>query len=129
MSNKLTKYSSFWICLALTLATVAVYCQVGSYEFVNYDDPPYVSENSNIQDGITLKAVEWAFTSGYAANWHPLTWLSLMLDCQLFGTNAGWMHLMNLILHLANTLLLFAVLRKTTGCDVYSKVPLESKPV
>ncbi len=115
MSNKLTKYGSFWICLALTLASVAVYCQVGSYEFVNYDDPPYVSENSNIQHGITLKAVEWAFTSGYAANWHPLTWLSHMLDWQLFGSNAGGHHLTNLIFHIANALLLFLVLKRMTS--------------
>jgi tetratricopeptide (TPR) repeat protein len=114
MSNTLTKYSSFWICLALTLATAAVYCQVGSYEFVNYDDPPYVYENSNIQDGITLKAVEWAFTSGYAANWHPLTWLSHMLDWQLFGSNAGGHHITNLIFHIANALLLFLVLKQMT---------------
>jgi len=114
MSNKLTKYSSFWICLALTLATVAVYCQVGSYEFVNYDDPPYVYENSNIQAGITLKAVEWAFTSGYAANWHPLTWISHILDWRLYGSNAGGHHITNLIFHIANTLLLFLVLKRMT---------------
>ena len=114
MSNRLTKYSSFWICLALTLATAAVYCQVGSYEFVNYDDPPYVYENSNIQAGITLKAVEWTFTSGYAANWHPLTWISHILDWQLYGSNAGGHHITNLIFHIANTLLLFLVLKRMT---------------
>ena len=115
MSNKLTKYSSFWICLTLTLATVAVYCQVCSYDFVNYDDRGYVYKNPNIQDGITLQAVKWAFTTGYVSNWHPLTWLSHMLDWQFFGPNAGGHHLTNLIFHIANTLLLFLVLRRMTN--------------
>jgi len=114
MSNKLTKYSSFWICLALALATAAVYCQVRSYDFINYDDPGYVSENPNIQSGITLQAVKWAFTTGFMSNWHPLTWLSHMLDWWLFGSNAGGHHLTNLIFHIANTLLLFIVLKQMT---------------
>ncbi|MGD0596997.1 MAG: tetratricopeptide repeat protein [Sedimentisphaerales bacterium] len=115
MSNKLTKYSSFWICLTLTLTTVAVYWEVCSYDFVNYDDRGYVYKNPNIQDGITLQAVKWAFTTGYASNWHPLTWLSHMLDWQFFGPNAGGHHLTNLIFHIANTLLLFLVLRRMTN--------------
>ncbi len=114
MSNKLTKYGSFWICLVLTLATAAVYCQVRSYDFINYDDPGYVCENPNIQNGITLQAVKWAFTTGYIGNWHPLTWLSHMLDWRLFGSNAGGHHLTNLIFHIANTLLLFIVLKQMT---------------
>jgi len=114
MSNKLTKYGSFCICLVLTLATAAVYCQVRSYDFINYDDPGYVCENPNIQNGITLQAVKWAFTTGYIGNWHPLTWLSHMLDWRLFGSNAGGHHLTNLIFHIANTLLLFIVLKQMT---------------
>ncbi len=110
----MTKYGSFWICLTLTLATAAVYCQVGGYDFINYDDSGYVSENTNIQNGITLQAVKWAFTTGNMGNWHPLTWLSHMLDWQLFGSNAGGHHLINLIFHIANTLLLFIVLKQMT---------------
>jgi protein O-mannosyl-transferase len=114
MSNKLTKYSSFWICLALTLAAAAVFYQVSICNFVDFDDGLYVYKNPNIQEGITLQAVKWAFTTGYAANWHPLTWLSHMLDWRLFGSNACGHHLTNLIFHIANTLLLFIVLKQMT---------------
>jgi len=114
MSNKINKYSGFWICLALTIVTAAVYCRVHSYDFINYDDPGYVSENPNIQNGITLQAIKWAFTTGNMGNWHPLTWLSHILDWWLFGSNAGGHHLTNLIFHIANTLLLFIVLKQMT---------------
>jgi tetratricopeptide (TPR) repeat protein len=114
MDNILTKYRSFWICLALMLITTAVFCQVCTYDFVNYDDPNYIYENPNVQNGITSKAIKWAFTTGYANNWHPLTWLSHMLDWQLFGPKAGSHHLTNLIFHIANTLLLFIVLKQMT---------------
>jgi len=114
MGDILTKYRSFWICLALTLATAAVFYQVYTHDFINYDDPAYVYENPNIQAGITPKTIKWAFTAGYAANWHPLTWLSHMLDWQLFGPNPAGHHLANLIFHIANTLLLFVVLKQMT---------------
>jgi hypothetical protein len=114
MYNILTKYRSFWICLALTLATTAVFWQVCTYDFVNYDDPEYVYENPNIQAGITLKAIKWAFTTSHARIWHPLAWLSHMLDWQLFGSNPAGHHLTSLILHIANTLLLFIVLKQMT---------------
>ena len=74
-----------------------------------------MSENEHILQGLTLGNIAWAFTTGHAANWHPITWLSLMLDCQLFGPNPGWIHLINVFLHIANSLLLFAVLKKMTG--------------
>jgi tetratricopeptide (TPR) repeat protein len=114
MDNILTKHRSFWICLALALATAAVFWQVCTYDFINYDDPLYVYENPNIQAGITLKAIKWAFSTGHTGNWHPLTWLSHMLDWQLFGPNPAGHHLINLIFHIANTLLLFIVLKKMT---------------
>ncbi len=100
---------------ALILGTLLVFWQVRNFGFVNYDDSDYVYENQHVLNGLTEDGVIWAFTTNHSGNWHPLTWLSLMLDCQLFGTNPGWMHLMNLLLHLANTLLLFAILRKMTG--------------
>ncbi len=115
MSNIPAKYCSFWICLVLTLATAAVFWQVCTYDFVNLDDPIYIYQNPNIQAGITLKAVKWAFTSSYVYFWHPLTWLSHMLDWQLFGSNAGGHHITNLVFHIANTLLLFIVLKRMTG--------------
>ncbi len=99
----------------LILSILLVFWQVRDFAFVNYDDNDYVYENPHVLNGLTWDGVVWAFTTNHAANWHPLTWLSLMLDCQLFGANPGWMHLVNLLLHLANTLLLFAVLRKMTG--------------
>jgi len=114
MDGILTKHRSFWICLALTLATAAVFYQVCTHDFVNYDDPEYVYENPNIQAGITPKTIKWAFTTGYFSYWHPLTWLSHMLDWQLFGPNPAGHHLTNLILHIANTLLLFIVLKQMT---------------
>lgn len=84
-------------------------------EFVNFDDPLYVTENDQVQAGLTGKGLVWAFTSARASNWHPLTWLSHMLDCELYGLNPGGHHLTNLLLHLSNTLLLFLVLGRMTG--------------
>ncbi|MGA2914841.1 MAG: tetratricopeptide repeat protein [Sedimentisphaerales bacterium] len=112
---KINYLRQFWICAVLTLATTAVYYRVCTYDFVNYDDNVYVYKNPNIQAGITLKNIKWAFTAGYASNWHPLTWLSLMLDRQLFGPDASGFHFTNLIFHIANTLLLFIVLKLMTN--------------
>jgi len=114
MGSILTKYRSFWICLALTLATAAIFCQVRNYDFIDLDDLAYVYENPNIQAGITPKAIKWAYTTSHVDYWHPLTWLSHMLDWQLFGPNPAGHHLTNLILHIANTLLLFIVLKRMT---------------
>jgi tetratricopeptide (TPR) repeat protein len=102
------------ICLVLIITTLAVFWQVKDHEFINFDDPLYVTENLHIQGGITLKGVTWAFTTFHAGNWHPLTWLSHMLDVQFFGLKAGWHHLMNLLFHIASTLLLFLVLHRMT---------------
>jgi len=110
----LNYFHTLWICAALVLAAIAVYYQVWTYDFVNYDDPEYVYENRHIQAGLTFSTVKWAFTTGYAANWLPLTWLSLMLDWQFFGSNAGGYHITNLVFHIANTLLLFIVLKQMT---------------
>ena len=108
------KNRSISIYLLLVLTTFVVYCQICSFKFIYYDDLDYVFKNVNIQAGITLKAIKWAFTSGYVSNWHPLTWLSHMLDWQLFGSNAGGHHLTNLVFHIANTLLLFIILKQMT---------------
>ncbi|MHC4423676.1 MAG: tetratricopeptide repeat protein [Planctomycetota bacterium] len=115
MDKTSDKYWALCIYLILALTTLVVFWQVRNHDFVNYDDPFYVYRNQNIQSGITLDSIKWAFTTGHAGNWHPLTWLSHMLDWQLFGPDAGWHHLTNLFLHIANTLLLFAVLKRMTG--------------
>jgi tetratricopeptide (TPR) repeat protein len=93
---------------------LAVYWQVQGHAFVTFDDYQYVVENPHVRHGLTLQGIVWAFTSGYASNWHPLTWLSHMLDCTLYGLNPKGHHFNNLLLHLTNTLLLFWVLRRMT---------------
>jgi protein O-mannosyl-transferase len=115
MDKNSNKNWSFLICLTLALVTLAVFYQVHSFNFINIDDNVYVSENPNIQNGLTLNALKWAFTTGYASFWHPLTWLSLMLDQQVSGPGPAGFHITNLLLHLANTLLLFIVLKKMTN--------------
>src|ERR1051326_2925699 len=101
--------------ILLVLITAFAYAPVRHYGFVNYDDPQYVALNPNVTAGLTWRGLEWAFTAGYQSNWHPLTWLSHMMDVQLFGANAGGHHLTNVVLHTANTLLLFWFLLNVTG--------------
>ena len=101
--------------LVLIFVTLVVFHQVPSYDFINLDDNLYIYENSRVQAGLTLEGIVWAFTTFEAYNYHPLTWLSHMLDCQLFGLRPGLHHLTNLLFHLANTVLLFFVLRRMTG--------------
>ena len=103
------------VVLFLALATVAVYWPVRGHEFVNYDDGPYVYENPHVRAGLTGESVKWAFTAMHSYNWHPLTWLSHMLDCQLYGLDSGKHHITSLLFHAANTALLFLVLRRMTG--------------
>ena len=107
--------SAFLVCFLLVLMTLAAFWPVRHCEFVAYDDQEYVTENPHVRDGLTREGIAWAFRSAQFANWHPLTWLSHMLDCQLYGLKPQGHHVTNLILHLANTLLLFLVLRRTTG--------------
>jgi protein O-mannosyl-transferase len=102
------------LCLLLTLAVLTVYSQISMHDFIAYDDDQYVYENPMVKAGITPAGIHWAFFSFYYANWHPLTWLSHMLDCQMFGLKPGGHHLMNLAIHMASTLLLFIVLLKMT---------------
>ena len=101
--------------MGLVLITLVAYCRVGRLDFVNFDDPVYVYENVHVRQGLTWENVVWAFTTGHASNWHPVTWLSLMLDAQWFSVGSTAFHLVNLAFHLVNSLLLFAVLRWMTG--------------
>jgi len=106
---------TFVICLCLAAAIAAVYSPVRHFGFTNYDDGEYIAKNAHVQSGLTLRGMVWAFTTNHAGNWHPLTWLSHMLDWQLWRGKAGAHHLVNVLLHVANTLLLFGVLRRMTA--------------
>src|SRR3954470_8483101 len=103
------------IAIALALVTFAIYWPVRQFDYTNYDDQDYASENAHVQSGLTADGVHWAFTTGFASNWHPLTWLSLMLDVQLFGDNPGGHHFMNVVYHVLATIMLFLVLAAMTG--------------
>ncbi len=106
--------SDLWIYAILFLATLSVYAQVWQFDFVNFDDPDYVTGNPHVRGGFTLANVVWAFTSHDAANWFPVTWLSHMLDCQLFGLRSGWHHLTSVVIHALAALALFAFLHRAT---------------
>jgi protein O-mannosyl-transferase len=104
------------ISLVLCLLVFAPYWPVGDYGFINYDDTIYVTDNAHVQAGLTTEGLIWAFRDmKSSSNWHPITWISHMLDWQLFRANAGGHHWMNVIFHLINTILLFSLLRLMTG--------------
>jgi tetratricopeptide (TPR) repeat protein len=115
MNKVFNRYRVVLICIFLAVATLAAYWQVLHSDFVNLDDPGYVTENRYVNTGFTWENIKWAFSVGKIAYWHPLTWVSHILDCQLYGLRAGLHHLTNLIIHIANTLLLFGVLKRLTG--------------
>jgi tetratricopeptide (TPR) repeat protein len=103
------------VAFVLAAVTLTLYLPMLQHGFVNYDDPDYITGNTHVKTGLTWSGIVWAFQSGEAANWHPLTWISHMLDCQLFGVNAAGHHLTNLLLHTANAVLLFLLLNQLTG--------------
>ena len=105
----------FLIALFLIVSIFAVFWQVRTHEFLKYDDQIYVTDNPHVKAGLTLKGILWAFTATHAGNWHPLTWLSHMLDCQLYGLRPAGHHLTSLVFHIASALLLFLVLSQMTG--------------
>jgi protein O-mannosyl-transferase len=109
------KHQTLLICLLLLLSVLFTFLPVVNNDFINYDDDIYVTTNPHVQNGLTWDSVKWAFQSSEASNWHPLTWLSHMLDCQFYGLKPWGHHLTSLLLHTANTLLLFLVLRRMTG--------------
>ena len=102
-------------CLFLATATWFVFGQTRSFQFINFDDNEYVFKNAQVARGLTAEGIVWAFTHVYAANWHPLTWLSHMLDAHLYGLNPGGHHLTSVVLHGATAILLFLVVRNMTG--------------
>ncbi len=99
----------------LVLATLLLYGRVTHHEFLDFDDSPYVTGNIHVSTGLSPGNAVWAFTSFHEGNWHPLTWLSHMADCELFGLNSGPHHLVNVALHASNVLLLFLLLQRATG--------------
>lgn len=105
-----------WLAIGLVLAvmTLVVYLPVRNFDFINYDDPEYVAQNVMIQRAPIGEAIKWAFTSAYSFNWHPVTWMSHLLDCRMFGVKPGAHHLVNVVLHIANTILLFGLFRRMT---------------
>lgn len=109
------RYQKILISLLLAGMLLLVYGQVINYDFANIDDQLYVTSDCHIQNGISISGIAWAFTSSHAANWHPLTSLSLMIDYNVYGLNAGGYHFTNLFFHIANTLLLFFLFNKMTG--------------
>ncbi len=102
------------LCLFLVIAPLATFWQLTDHDFINFDDDDYVTENPYVQAGLDKKTVFWAFTAFHSNNWHPLTWLSHALDCQIYGLNPGMHHLTNLLLHIANGILLFLLLTHKT---------------
>ncbi len=107
--------SVLWILPALIAINLFIYAQVRTHEFTQWDDPYYVSKNYEVLRGLTWQGICWAFTTWHEANWHPVTWISHMIDVQLFGMAPGPHHLMSLLFHIANTLLLFWVLFRMTA--------------
>jgi tetratricopeptide (TPR) repeat protein len=106
---------SVLIFLFIVVATLVVYGQVSNYEFVGFDDDLFIMDNPRMQNGLTLGSVERAFSYDNIAYWHPLTWLSYMLDIQLYGMNPGRHHMTNVLIHIINAMLLFMALNRTTG--------------
>jgi Flp pilus assembly protein TadD len=114
--------STVVICLLLALATLVVYSPVGHYGFVDFDDNEYFFNNPHVPGGLTLANIHWAFTTSDTGNWHPLTWLSLMLDATLFGKGATAPHWINVLFHMANSILVFLLFRQMTGAPRRSAI-------
>src|SRR5437667_5643679 len=106
--------SDLLILLGLAVVTFGVYAQLIGHHFISFDDPTYIQDNPMVNRGVTLAGLAWAFTTFHAGNWHPLTWIAHMIDSQLFGMIAGGHLLVNALIHVANTLLLFWLLFRTT---------------
>lgn len=117
-----SKWQRWWLGLALALATVVLFWPATRYGFIRYDDPVYVRDNPRVTTGVRIQNLRWAFTSGHASNWHPVTWISHMADAEFFGSNPQRHHLTSVLLHGANAFLLFLILARVTGCTRRSLV-------
>jgi tetratricopeptide (TPR) repeat protein len=114
MDDSDKRRQSILICLGLALAVLAAYGRLWDCDFVAFDDGDYVTANEMVQRGVSWEGVVWAFSTSHASNWHPLTWISHMVDFQFYGLNAAGHHLTSLLLHLANSILLFLLLQRMT---------------
>src|SRR3984957_1024900 len=103
------------LCVLLAATTIAVYSPIIRAPFLNYDDALHVTENAHVRAGLTWSTVQWAFRSSETSDWHPITWLSHALDCELFGVGPAGPHAVNLLLHAINVVLLFLILEAATG--------------
>lgn len=112
--NMIRRHAALLISIALVIITVAVFYRVVGFDFTNYDDDVYVTNNPAVKAGLNRLSLVWAFNTMYNSNWHPLTWISYLTDARIFGLNAGAFHAVNLLFHLANVVLLFLVLRRLT---------------
>src|SRR5215469_1260014 len=108
---QLSRWRTLLACVFLAGATLTVYWPARHYKFVAYDDNDYVYENPIVRAGLTWGGIQWSFVDRQANNWHPLTWISHMADCQIFGLSAGGPHMVNVAFHCANTILLFLLLQ------------------
>src|SRR5262245_24717867 len=109
------RYELPLLCSLLVLSVLLAFAGALRNDFVNYDDPDYVTENLRVQNGLSWENVQWAFSATEASNWHPLTWISHMADCQIFGLRSAGHHLTSVILHALNSGLLFLILQRMTG--------------
>ena len=114
-SRKDDQWRTWVLCLLLVVVTFAVYLPVLNHPFIIYDDVDYVSQNHQVQQGLTLGTFRWALTSMEFSNWHPLTWMSHAFDCEVFGLDAGGHHFTSLLLHAINAVILFLLLWRMTG--------------
>lgn len=110
-----SRKQNVFLILFLILATLVAYEPVRHNDFVGLDDADYIYQNPHVNRGMTSESLKWAFTTLHSGNWHPLTWISHMLDCEIFGLNPAGHHLVNVLFHIANTVLLFYILNMTTG--------------
>jgi len=115
ISDFFQKNVASFVIAGLIAVCAVIYGQSYNFQFINFDDPLYVYENQQVLSGLNADSIRWAFTTFHSANWHPLTWLSLMLDGSLFGATPGGYHLMSVVFHIANSILAFVVFRKYTG--------------
>ncbi|MCP3933744.1 MAG: hypothetical protein GY708_00075, partial [Actinomycetia bacterium] len=117
MNELFSKYPRRVALLVVGVCVLAAFGSAVGNGFTNYDDPKYVTDNPHVQQGLTAESVGWALTATHASNWHPLTWISHMLDWSLFGDDPRGHHATSLLLHLLNTLLLFVALDWMTGAS------------
>jgi Flp pilus assembly protein TadD len=113
--NSRESIRDLFVVAGLAALVLTIYAQTAGFQFINLDDNLYVYENQAVLSGLNWESVKWAFTVFHSGNWHPLTWISLALDVQLFGNSPGMLHVVNVILHFLNTVLAFVVFRRMTG--------------